>query len=205
MDAQVLFSEGTLSTEHRALVETLNCFLALHPANGDEDAALRLVMELLELADVAPQAEIARAVGYSQGRSLRTYKQQLEAEGLGGLLDRPITGRPAVTSQPMVERALVRAVLEAVITEHALPDDEALAQAVNGDLAEAQEPAAGQVSASMVETIRLRLGIQRPTLTQQLQTANDSQSPAQEKVRLGRTQGPEAPSSWPSCWSKPAG
>jgi hypothetical protein len=187
MDVQVLFPEGTLSTEHQALVETLNCFLALHPANGDEAAALRLVMELLELADVAPQAEIARAVGYSQDRSLRTYKQRLEERGLSGLFDQPITGRPGVTSQPTVERAVVRAVLEAVITEHALPDDEALAQVVNGDLAEAQEPSAGQVTVSMVETIRLRLGIQRPTLTHQLEAANDSQSPAQEVVRLGRT------------------
>jgi len=187
MDFQLRFPEGTLSTEHQTFVETLNRFLALHPANGDEDAALRLVMELLELADVAPQPEIARAVGYSQARSLRTYKQQLEEEGLGGLFDRPITGRPAVTSQPTVERAVVQAVLEAVITGHTLPDDEALAQAVNGYLAEAQEPWAGQVTASMVETIRLRLGIQRPILAQQLQAANDSQPSAQEQVRLGRT------------------
>lgn len=187
MDFQLHFPDGTLSTEHQALVETLNRFLALHPANGDEDAALRLVMELLELADVAPQAEIARAVGYSQDRSLRTFKQRLEGQGLSGLFDQPITGRPAVTSQPTVERAVVRAVLEAVITEHTLPDDEALAQTVNGYLEEAQEPWDGQVSASMVETIRLRLGIQRPTLTQQLEAANDSQSPVQEKVRLGRT------------------
>jgi len=185
MDFQLHFPDGTLSTEHQALVEALNRFLALHPANGDEDAALRLVMELLELADVAPQAEIARAVGYSQDRSLRTFKQRLEEQGLSGLFDRPITGRPAVTSQPAVERAVVRAVLEAVITEHALPDDEALAQTVNGYLEEAQEP--WEVNASMVETIRLRLGIQRPTLTQQLEAANDSPSPAQEKVCLGRT------------------
>ena len=185
MDVQLHFPDGTLSTEHQALVETLNRFLALHPANGDEDAVLRLVMELLELADVAPQPEIARAVGYSQARSLRTFKQRLEEEGLGGLFDQPITGRPAVTSQPAVERAVVQATLEAVITEHALPDDGVLAQAVNGHLAEAQEP--WEVTASMVETIRLRLGIQRLLLAQQLEAANDSQSPVQEKVRLGRT------------------
>lgn len=185
MDFQLHFPEGTLSTEHQTFVEALNRFLALHPANGDEDAALRLVMELLELADVAPQAEIARAVGYSQDRSLRTFKQRLEEQGLSGLFDQPITGRPAVTSQPVVERAVVRAVLEAVITEHTLLDDEALAHTVNGYLEEAQEP--WEVTASMVETIRLRLGIQRPTLTQQLKAANDSQAPVQEKVRLGRT------------------
>ena len=187
MDVQLRFPEGTLSTEHQALVETLNRFLALHPANGDEDAALRLVMELLELADVAPQAEIARAVGYSQDRSVRLFKVRLQEQGLGGLFDRPITGRPGVTSQPAVERAVVQAALEAVITEHALPDDEALAQAVNGYLVEAQEPWAGQVTAPMIETIRLRLGIRRPTLAQQLQAANDSQPSTQEQVRLGRT------------------
>jgi hypothetical protein len=187
MDVQVRFPEGTLSTEHQAFVETLNRFLALHPTNGDEDAALRLVMELLELADVASQPEIARAVGYSQDRSVRLFKVRLQEQGLGGLFDQPITGRPAVTSQPVVERAVVQAALEAVITEHALPDDEALAQAVNDYLAEAQEPWAGQVTAAMVETIRLRLGIQRPTLTQQLQAANDNQPPVQEQVRLGRT------------------
>jgi hypothetical protein len=185
MDFQLCFPEGTLSTEHQALVETLNRFLALHPANGDEDAALRLVMELLELADVASQVEIARAVGYSQDRSLRTFKQRLEEQGLSGLFDQSITGRPAMTSQPVVKRAVVRAVLEAVITEHTLPDDEALAQTVNGYLAEAQKP--WKVTASMVETIRLRLGIQHPTLTQQLEATNDSQPSAQEQVRLGRT------------------
>jgi hypothetical protein len=185
MNVQVRFPDGTLSTEHQPLVEILNRFLALHPANGDEDAALRLVMELLELADVASQSEIARAVGYSQDRSVRLFKVRLQEQGLSGLFDRSITGRPAVTSQPAVERAVVRAVLEAVITEHALPADEALAQAGNGYLAEAQEP--WEVTASMVETIRLRLGIQRPTLTQQLQAANDSQPSAQEQVRLGRT------------------
>jgi len=185
MDFQLHFPDDTLSTEYQALVEILNRFLALHPANGDEDAVLRLVMELLELADVAPQPEIARAVGYSQARSLRTYKQRLEEQGLGGLFDQPITGRPAVTSQPVVERAVVQATLKAVITEHTLPDDEALAQTVNGYLAEAQEP--WEVTASMVETIRLRLGIQRLLLAQQLQAANHSQPSVQEQVRLGRT------------------
>ena len=115
MDVQLRFPDGTLSTEHEALVETLDRFLALHPVNGDEDAALRLVMELLELADVAPQPEIARAVDYSQDRSVRLFKVRLQEQGLGGLFDRPITGRPAVTSQPAVGRAVVQAILEAVI------------------------------------------------------------------------------------------
>ena len=80
MDVQLRFPEGTLTAEHQTLVETLNRFLALHPANGDEDAALRLVMELLELADVAPQPEIAHAVGYSQDRSVRLYKARLRSD-----------------------------------------------------------------------------------------------------------------------------
>jgi len=38
-------------------------------------------MELLELADVAPQPVIAQAVGYAQPRSLRTYEQRLQEQG----------------------------------------------------------------------------------------------------------------------------
>ena len=130
------------------MVETLNRFLVLHPVNGDEDAALRLVMELLELADVATQAEIARAIGYCQDRSVRLFKARLQEQGLGGLFDRPITGRPGVTSQPAVERAVVQAVLETVITEHALPDDEALAQTGRD-----HPPAVGDSTATVGSTV----------------------------------------------------
>lgn len=60
---------------------------------------------------------------------MRLYKVRLQEQGLGALFVRPITGRPGVTSQPAVERAVVQAALEAVITEHAystrLPADEA--------------------------------------------------------------------------------
>ena len=120
IDVQIDFADGTLPIEHQVLVRTLNRFLALHPDNEDGEAAVRLAMELLELADVAPQKEIVQAVGYAQSRSLRTYQQRLQEQGLGGLFDQPIPGRPAVTSQPTVERAVVQAVLAAVITEHAL-------------------------------------------------------------------------------------
>lgn len=188
MDVQLDFPEGTLSPEDRALVELLNRFLALHPANEDAAAALRLVMELLELADIALQAEIARAVGYSQDRSVRLYRTRLQEQGLRGLFDQPIPGRPAVTSQPVVERAVIQAILEAVITEHALPDDDVLAQAANDHLAEAQASWAGQVTPSMVETIRLWWGIQRLPLAQPLQAASDQPSPDEEQVRLGRTE-----------------
>lgn len=61
-------------------------------------------MHLLELADVAPQEEIAQAVGYGQARSLRIYKQRFKEEGS--------PGRPAITTRPEVEGAVVQAILE---------------------------------------------------------------------------------------------
>jgi len=186
MDVQLHFPDGTLSTEHQALVEALDHFLAMLPDDEDQDAAIRLVMELLELADVASQEEIARAAGYSE-RTLRFYKQRLQGEGLGGLFDHPIPGRPAVTTQLAVEGAVVQAILEAVIAQRTLPDDAALAEAVNRHLAEKQDPLAGQVTASMVETIRLGWGIKRLPVRQRLQEAQTPPASEQETVRLGRT------------------
>lgn len=186
MDVQFHFSDGTLSTEHQALVEALNRFLAMLPDDEDQEAAIRLVMELLELADAASQEEVARAAGYSE-RTLRLYKQRLHDDGLGGLFDHPIPGRPAVTTQPAVEGAVVQAILEAVITQHALPDDAALAEAVNRHLVERRDPLACQVTASMVETIRLGWGIKRLPVRQRLQEAQTPPAPEQETVRLGRT------------------
>jgi len=185
MDVQFHFSDRTLSTEHQALVEALNRFLAVLPDDEDREAIVRLVMELLELADVASQEEIARVAGYSE-RTLRFYKQRLHDEGLGGLFDHPIPGRPAVTTQPAVEGAVLQAILEAIITQHTLPDDAALAEAVNCHLADEKDPF--QVTASMVETIRLGWGIKRLPVRQQLQEAQTPPAPEQETVRLGRTQ-----------------
>jgi hypothetical protein len=184
MDVQFHFPDGTLPTEHQALVEALNRFLAVLPDNEDQEVVVRLVMELLELADVASQEEIARAAGYSE-RTLRFYKQRLRDEGLGGLFDHPIPGRPAVTTQPAVEGAVVQAILEAIITQHTLPDDAALAEAVNRHLTEKKDPF--QVTASMVETIRLGWGIKRLPVRQQLQEAQTPPTPEQETVHLGRT------------------
>lgn len=111
-----------------------------------------------------------------------------------------------MTTEPAVEQAVVQAVLEAVITEQTLPDDETLGQTANDQLAAAQVPWAGQVTASMVETIRLRLGIQRSAVAQQLQAPpSDSSTEAEQEARLGRTRAGGAFSSWPSYWSKPAG
>ena len=186
MDVQFHFPDGTLSTEHLTLVEALNCFLAMLPDDEDQEAAIRLVMELLELAEAASQEEIAHAAGYSE-RTLRLYKQRLQEKGLDGLFDHPIPGRPAVTTQPTVEGAVVQAILEAVIAQRTLPDDAALAEAVNRHLAEKQDPLAGQVTASMVETIRLGWGIKRLPVRQRLQEAQTPPAPEQETVRLGRT------------------
>jgi len=186
MDVRFHFPDGTLSTEHLSLVEALNQFLAALPDDEDQEAAVRLGMELLESADVASQKEIACAVGYSE-RTLRLYKQRLHEEGLGGLFDHPIPGRPAVTTQPAVEGAVVQAILEAVITQHALPDDTALAETVNRHLTEKQDHLAGQVTTSMVETIRLGWGIKRLPVRQRLQEAQTPPAPEQETVRLGRT------------------
>lgn len=186
MDVQFHFPDGTLSTEHLTLVETLNRFLAMLPDDEDQEAAIRLVMELLELSDAASQEEIARAAGYSE-RTLRLYKQRLQEKGLDGLFDHPIPGRPAVTTQPSVEGAVVQAILEAVIAQRTLPGDTALAETVNRHLTEKQDPLAGQVTASMVETIRLGWGIKRLPVRQRLQEAQTPPAPEQETVRLGRT------------------
>lgn len=51
IDIQLGFSDGTLSTGHYDLVKTLNRFLALHPDNEDGEAAVRLVMRILELTN----------------------------------------------------------------------------------------------------------------------------------------------------------
>lgn len=187
MNIRLDLSDCTLSTEHQAIVNALNELLAWLPDNEDPEAALRLALLVLEAADVAPQAALARVVGLNQDRSVRLYKQRLRTEGLSGLFDHPIPGRPAITTKTEVEKALFQVILDAVIAEHALPDDTLLAERVNQSLHEAQEPEAGQVTASMVETLRLRWGIRRPNLTQQLQAAQPPASPEPEQVRLGQT------------------
>jgi hypothetical protein len=123
--------------------------------------------------------------GLAQDRSVRVYKERLQEQGLAGLFDRPISGRPAVTTQASVERALVQVILAAVIEEHTLPEDAVLAERVNQALRESQAPEAGQVTASQVETLRLRWEIQRVPLQEALDTASP---PTPEPVQLGRTQ-----------------
>lgn len=189
MDIQLELANSTLSTENQAVVDAINGYLALLPDGTDPKPALRLAMVILDAADVAPQKELAQAVGYSQTRSLREYKQRMGDEGLSGLWDHPIPGRPAVTTRTPVEKALLQEVLTAVIAEHSLPTDSELAERVNQALNEEQRSETGCVTASMVETIRLRWGIRRPELRNQIEAAQQVQEPQlEEVVRLGRTQ-----------------
>ena len=187
MSVQIDLSDCTLSTEDQAVVDALNQFLALLPEEADPKPALRLGMVILEAADVASQNDLAQAVGFTQSRSLREYIQRVREEGVMGLLDRPIPGRPAVTTGTSVEKALFQAILSAVIDEHVLPDDATLAQRMNQTLREDQVSEADGVTASMVETIRLRWGIQRPVVDQQLQAAQRSAKPESELAILGQT------------------
>lgn len=187
MNVQIDLSACTLSIENQAVVDAINKFLALLPDHADHKVALRLAMVILEAADVVPQADLARAADFAQSRSLRDYKQRLREEGLSGLWDHPIPGRPAITTRTPVEKALFQVILSAVIEEHALPDDTILAERVNQVLHEAQEPEAGRVTASMVETIRLGWEIQRPTISRQLQVAQPPATPKPDQVRLGQT------------------
>jgi hypothetical protein len=187
MDFQLDFSGCTLSTEHQAVVDALNEFLTWLPDDEDPQVARRLVMEILEAADVARQLVLAQAAGFNQARSVRAYKSRLKEEELAGLFGRPIPGRPAVTTKTLVEKALLQVILRAVIEEHTLPGDAALAGRVNQALHEAQVPEAGQVTDSMVEAIRLRWGVQRSTVTRQLQAAQLPVIPESDPVRLGQT------------------
>lgn len=187
MNIELDLSPCTLSTENQAIVDALNQFLALLPDDDDPQAALRLVMVILEVANVASQDVLAQAVNFSQSRSLRVYVQRLQEEGLNGLFDHAIPGRPAITTRTPVEQALFQVVLSAVIEEHALPGDSDLAERVNQMLGEGGVVEAGRVTASMVETIRLRWGIQRPSLNQQLQAAPSSGVSEPEGWQLGRT------------------
>jgi hypothetical protein len=187
VNVQSDLSACTLSIENQAVVDAINKFLALLPDDADHKAALRLAMMILEAADVAPQADLARAADFAQSRSLRDYKQRLREEGLSGLWDHPIPGRPAITTRTPVEKALFQVILSAVIEEHVLPDDATLADRVNQALSEAQVPEAGRVTAPMVETIRLRWEIRRPTLIQQLQATRQPVAAETDSARLGQT------------------
>ena len=122
MNVRFDLSNSTLTTEtteQQAMVDGINKFLASLPDYEDSTVARRLAMGLLESADVAPQRELAEAAGFSQDRSVRVYQERLKEQGLAGLFNRPISGRPAITTQTPVEKAFIQVVLAAVIEEHA--------------------------------------------------------------------------------------
>ena len=50
MNARFDFPDGTVTTEHQVLVETLNQFLAILPDDEQQKVVIRLGMALLELA-----------------------------------------------------------------------------------------------------------------------------------------------------------
>ena len=185
MNIRFDLSHCTLTTEQQAVVEAINKFLAWLPDHDDSTVALRLAMEILEAADVASQRVLAEAAGLAQDRSVRIYKERLQEQGLAGLFDRPISGRPAVTTQTPVEQAFIQVVLAAVIEEHALPEDAVLAERVNQALSESQASEAGRVTASIIETLRRRWNIQRLPLQQALDAAS---TPTPEPMQLGWTQ-----------------
>ena len=185
MNIRFDLSHCTLTTEQQAVVEAINKFLAWLPDQDDSTVALRLAMEILEAADVASQRVLAEAAGLAQDRSVRIYKERLQEQGLAGLFDRPISGRPAVTTQTPVEQAFIQVVLAAVIEEHALPEDAVLAERVNQALSESQASEAGRVTASIIETLRRRWNIQRLPLQQALDAAS---TPTPEPMQLGWTQ-----------------
>jgi hypothetical protein len=180
-------SNRTLTTEQQAMVDGINKFLACLPDNDNPAVARRLAMEILEAAEVAPQRVLAESAGLTQDRSVRVYKERLKEQGLAGLFDRPISGRPAITTQTPVERAFIQMVLAAVIEEHALPDDVLLAERVNHVLGESEAIAASQVTASMIETLRLRWDIHRVPLQHALSTV-PTPTPEPSLVQVGRTQ-----------------
>ncbi len=105
MNIRFDLSHSTLTTEQQAVVDGVNKFLAWLPDNEDSAVARRLALGILEAADVAPQRELAEAAGFSQDRSVRVYKERLKEQGLAGLFDRPISGRPAITTQTPIEQA----------------------------------------------------------------------------------------------------
>ncbi|MBU0494682.1 MAG: hypothetical protein KKA73_14480 [Chloroflexi bacterium] len=186
MVAPIELSDCTLSTEHQALVDALNALLAWLPDEVDPEVGQRLALVILEVADVAPQTVLAPAAGFAQTRSVRAYKQRVRKAGLAGLFDRPIPGRPAVTTQPAVEAAFIQVLLRAVIAERAVPDDATLAERVNQELGPVSAPAGGPVTAAMIETLRLRWAIHRPALRQQLEPIPPATAP--DLAQLGRTQ-----------------
>lgn len=167
-------------------MELVNAALAAYPEDGDPRCVLRLAAWLLEEADVAPQQQIAEALGYRSDRSIRHIRGAIAASGLPALFDASRSGRPGVVTQHAVEQAVIQEILAAIITEHALPADEELAQRATGRLQGTGQPPV-TLTSDQVETIRLRWGIRRPDIKAQLKVAQGFQHADQEQVAVGHT------------------
>jgi transposase len=172
---QITFPERTLKAEQQAVVDLTNRLLVAYPDHQDDSEVLRLAAYLLELADVAPQAEIAKTLGYKSDRTIRNIRDRVEREGLDALIYR-VTGRPPVTTRPEVIEATLEEILNAVIDEHDLPEDEELAKRINQRLGKTDyngEP----VTARIVQTIRLRKDIERVATKQALSSIAGQNEP----------------------------
>lgn len=170
-------SKRTLTAEQQAIVDLVNSLLAACSADPDhQSTARRLAAYLLETADVAPQQEIAEALGYESARTIRHIRDQVEQAGLEALLSQG-TGRPPVTTQSKVIQAVIGEILSAIIEDRCLPDDAEIAEAANRHLSQTGyegEP----ITEKMVQTIRLAWEIKRPPTQKAL-----SSTPGQEQEK----------------------
>jgi len=186
ISVQVSFPNLTLTIEQQATVDLVNAALAAYPEDRDLQPMLRLAIWLLEEADVTPQQQIAKALGYQSDRSVRHIRSAMATSGLEAIFDAPRSGRPAVVTQHAVEQAVVQEILAAIIADHALPPDEELAQRASRRLQDTGG-ATVTLTADQVETIRLHWGIRRPDIKAQLKAAQTSQLVEPEQVTLGHT------------------
>lgn len=192
---QIAFTECTLTVEQQAIVDLVNSLLAVCLLDRDDQQAMRrLAAYLLESADVAPQQEIAEALGYKDARTVRHIRDQVEQEGLESLLSH-VTGRSPVTTRPEVIQAVIGEILSAVIEERHLPDDAEIAGRANRRLNQTGyegEP----VTERMAQTIRLDWEIERPATQRALSSppdrdteasAEEAASLTEEAISLGHT------------------
>lgn len=184
INVQVSFPDFTLTIKQQVTVDLVNAALAAYPEDEDLRPMLRLAIWLLEEADVAPQQQIAEALGYQSDRSVRHIRSAIATSGLKALFDAPRSGRPAVVTQHAVEQAVIQEILAAVIADHVLPPDEELAQRASRRLEESGGPT---ITADQVEAIRLHWGICRPDIQAQLKAAQTPQPVQPEQVTLGHT------------------
>jgi len=152
----ITLADDLVAPGRQAVVELVNELLKWRP--GDE-AVRRLGAFLLSVGQVAPQEALAQALGYQDARSLRYLKESFRQVGVATFPEGERTGRPAVSTRPEVERAVVGALLGGALGTGCLPADEEVAVQIRERWAEGGE--AVEVTANLVQTVRLRHGIYR--------------------------------------------